>query len=217
LGKCRDLHVDRIVAVSRAGFTAGAQAKAKATNVETRTLREALAADWPTELELASVARIQVYVHPETIVIDSSPPLEQRMVLRAISAGLEMPIEEYFRQSHGTVYYQFMKELETDPEKRFGTMRDLNREHKWGCAFQVHDTIVITSDGSRHTLDRMWWECTVELSTTDLPTKRELFGNVGVISASDHLPDVGPITTMRVQVPGSPPAEPVVFRPGKDE
>jgi hypothetical protein len=217
LGKYRDLPVDRIVAVSRTGFTAGAQAKANATKVETRTLREALAANWPSDLEPANVARIQVYVHPELITIDSTPQLERRTVLRAISSGTEMPIGEYFRQTHGAVYEQFMTELGNDSEKRFGTMQDLNREHKWGCAFQAHDTVLITSEGSRHTLNRMWWDCTVELSTRDLPTKRELFGNVGVISADDHLPDSGRVTTMRVQVPGSPPAKPVIFRPDDND
>lgn len=213
IGKYRDLHVDRIVAVARKGFTAGAKAKATANRIEMRSLREALAADWPADLELANVARITVFVHPEEITIDASPQLEGRTPVRVICRGEDLAIGEYFKRCHTGIYNEFMKTLEVDPEKQFGTIDALNRTLELQFEVRDEDTTFLTNDGAPHSLNRMWWRCSIELSTTDLVTKRELFGSVGVIRADDHLPDIGAISTMRVQLPGSAPKKPIVFRP----
>jgi len=213
IGKYGDLDVDRVIAVARKGFTSGARAKAETKQIQMRSLREALSADWPADLELATVARITTFVHPEEIVIDSSPQLGPRLPTRAICRGEELLIGEYLKRCHDGVYSEFMKHLEADPDKRFATMPDLNRTHEF--TFEVHDedTTLFTTEGSSHRLNRMWWRCSVELSTTDLVTKRELFGSAGVIRADDHLPGIGPVSTLRVQLPGAPPEKPIVYRP----
>jgi hypothetical protein len=213
IGKYRDLAIDRIVAVSRAGFTSGAKEKAESNRIETRTLREALEADWPKTLEFVNVARVRIDIHPEVITIDSTPQLKGKLPVSVNSAGEELPIHDYFKRCHGIVYDEFGKVLATDPEKRFSHINDLNRNHELTFELQVTETTVTSYDGTQHVLNRMWWRCSIELSTVDLPTRRELFGEVGVISADDHLPDIGPISTMRIQVPGSAPMKPIFFRP----
>lgn len=178
-----------------------------------RSLREALSAEWPADLELVNVARITVFIHPEEITIDSSPQLEGRTPDRALCRGEKLLIGEYFKRCHAGIYNEFMKVFEADPQNQFTTIDALNRTQEY--TFEVHDedTTLFTIDDSPHRLNRMWWRCSIELSTTDLPTKHELFGSVGVIRADDHLPDIGEISTMRVQLPGLPAETPIVFRP----
>ncbi|MBT9174049.1 MAG: hypothetical protein DDT21_02460 [Syntrophomonadaceae bacterium] len=48
IGKYRDLKVDKVVAVSRSGFTSGALEKAAEVNIETLTFENALDQNWPS-------------------------------------------------------------------------------------------------------------------------------------------------------------------------
>jgi hypothetical protein len=49
IGKYRNLSVDKVIAVSRTGFTSTAKSKAQAAKIELRTLQECLSHEWPSE------------------------------------------------------------------------------------------------------------------------------------------------------------------------
>jgi hypothetical protein len=49
-GKFRNLGIDKVIAVARSGFSAGAASKAAMLGIETQTLSEGLETDWPKQL-----------------------------------------------------------------------------------------------------------------------------------------------------------------------
>jgi hypothetical protein len=58
IGKYRDLGIDKVVAVSKTGFSQGAIDKAAASGIETLTLLKALETDWPTQFSRLGVAQL---------------------------------------------------------------------------------------------------------------------------------------------------------------
>jgi hypothetical protein len=215
IGKYGDLPVDKIIAVSRHGFTEAALEKAAANRIDTLTLREALRTDWPKELDLLNVARVQIFVHPQEVTLFTDPPWPSgETPVAAVSADGEQPVADYFRECHDLIYREFLRHLEAEAGKTFHSLNDLNREHPFGFDLAVAGVNLIAPNTSVYRLDRMWWRCTVEMSTVDLPVRRELLGKIGITSADDHLPDVGAITTMVVQALGAARSQPVVFRRG---
>lgn len=62
-GKYRYLPIDRVIAVSRSGFTEGAKRRAQTANISTLALEEAVGLDWTEEFSRWAVGLI-VWYHP---------------------------------------------------------------------------------------------------------------------------------------------------------
>ena len=73
IGKYRDLGIDKVVAVSKSGFSQGAIDKAAASGIETFTLRKALETDWPTQFKRLGVAQLTRQDHPVSISLTTTP------------------------------------------------------------------------------------------------------------------------------------------------
>jgi Restriction endonuclease len=89
-GKYRDLEVDKVIAVARAGFTAGARKKAEALGIGTLTLEEADTIDWPREIaQIDEIEGVEVDVAIEAVdftiddadAIENDPPLAADKIL----------------------------------------------------------------------------------------------------------------------------------------
>jgi hypothetical protein len=75
IGKYRDLDVQKIIAVSRSGFSAQAEAKAAANNIETRTLEEALETNWPKEFVKIGIAKVTYRPSLREVRVETDPIL----------------------------------------------------------------------------------------------------------------------------------------------
>lgn len=58
IGKYVDLPVDKVIAVSKSGFSKAAHQKAQKNRIDTLTLEEALETDWPKEFVQLGIARV---------------------------------------------------------------------------------------------------------------------------------------------------------------
>src|SRR5262249_16226085 len=71
IGKYSDLPVNHVIAVSRKAFSKNAAARAKANNIEVRTLNQAMETDWPTELARIGVGSVNLAVSAKSLCIES--------------------------------------------------------------------------------------------------------------------------------------------------
>ena len=81
IGKFRDLPVDKIVAVTKSGFSTTAIEKARANNIEIRTLEEALNTDWPSEFIKLGIVGVTWRSTLAKVQIETDPPLEAKFEL----------------------------------------------------------------------------------------------------------------------------------------
>lgn len=75
IGKYRDLAVDKVIAVSGAGFTKLAASKALANHIETLTLKEAGNVSWPDEFTRLVLFQIQRVDHLDKVDAIFDPPI----------------------------------------------------------------------------------------------------------------------------------------------
>lgn len=75
IGKYRDLGINRIVAVSNSGFSQSALKKAADNNIDTLTLKEALATDWPMQFTRLGMGTVSHRLFPRQVHLETEPPL----------------------------------------------------------------------------------------------------------------------------------------------
>jgi hypothetical protein len=75
VGKYRDLDVNKVVAVSKSGFSKGAIEKAKQNNIDTLTLKEAETIDWPNHFVRLGIAKVNRFDRPDKIIVQTEPAI----------------------------------------------------------------------------------------------------------------------------------------------
>jgi hypothetical protein len=80
IGKFRDLDIQKVIAVSRSGFSPSAIEKANENHIDVLTLREALEKDWSKEFIRLGIGQIDRTDFQLIIEISSDPPLQEQLL-----------------------------------------------------------------------------------------------------------------------------------------
>lgn len=133
IGKYRDLDVDKVVAVSKSGFSKGAAEKALSAGIETLTLQKALDTNWTDQFKRLGVAQLTRRDVPVGISISTSPAptLQLTTTTRVFSdAGTLLGTVEEMGQA---IYRHRQEDINrTIKEKAlqlFLTLEDLKTKH----------------------------------------------------------------------------------------
>jgi hypothetical protein len=73
IGKYRDLPIDRVIAVSKSGFTSAAKEKAAATRIDALTLEQALETDWPAQFARLGIGKMVRKDQPHSVALVTDP------------------------------------------------------------------------------------------------------------------------------------------------
>jgi len=76
IGKYRDLPVDKIIAVSKSGFSKAAVEKAEINRIDTLTLEEALETNWPNEFKRLGIAKVIRHDRPYRVQVITDETVE---------------------------------------------------------------------------------------------------------------------------------------------
>ena len=203
IGKYVALPVDRVIAVSRKPFTAGAKAKAERVKIEVRTLAVALETDWPHdlfEIDFTTVLHWPIVTGAEAV---AEPPWPRGATPAAISIG-GAPVEalgfaawqrKCFADAFGAATHQRgALGVETSP----GT-----HEFSTVITLTPRSLILTTAAGTEHVVRELVLCGEVTVEHHCLESTRYRFGEVGVTRAqgSDRK---GAIDVLGVQEPGKP-------------
>jgi len=76
IGKYRDLDINKVIAVSKSGFTPAAKQKAAANRIDSLTLERALETNWPAEFTRLGIGKLTRSDKPHSlrVVTDTMPP-----------------------------------------------------------------------------------------------------------------------------------------------
>jgi hypothetical protein len=218
IGTYQRLPVDKVIAVSRSGFTPGAILKARMNSIEIRTLAQALDANWPDEFESIILKRFQPILTLQDVEIAS--PLQWTSTeppVSVIIAGEQMAPDAFINNLLELAHAELAK-LYREKGNEF-----LDKPERFDETFQaafeipLSNTVFVAPDGTNHPPTSIKLHCQLTFAHQTLPLARHLFGSVGITTATDPEAGPKPITLMLVQQPGRPIGKPVAFVADTDE
>lgn len=131
IGKYQDLPVNKIVVVSKSGFSSGARTKAAAHDIATYTLEQALETDWPAQFKRLGIAKICRHAVPEEIILFIDPPLGELLDLSARIIGENGEqlgtVDDMGKAMYDAMQQQINKEISERFLKEFPTLADLDK------------------------------------------------------------------------------------------
>jgi hypothetical protein len=131
IGKYRDLDIEKIIAVSKSGFTKAAKEKGALNRIDTLTMEEGLDTDWPSQFARLGMTRLVRHDTPRSVQLVTDPPLPFPLSLDTPllkEAGEKIgTIEQAARAVYERRKNDINKEIEDQFLKLFKTLEDLNK------------------------------------------------------------------------------------------
>lgn len=214
IGKYRDLPVDRVVAVSRTGFTAAATIKACANRIDVRSLKDALEADWPSELRRLGIGRFAMSMCFTRYGMITDPPWgTSPPIAVTVGAGEPVSLTSFFQDIHNQlrpiIADSILEELVRNKTKLTEVPEKLERMAR----IEPANLVALSDDGMRANVLSLTLWAEVKLVFDEVPVRRQLYGGVGVTSGEIEVPDLGQAFRVTVvQGPGREISNPMVVR-----
>jgi hypothetical protein len=181
IGKYKDLDVDKVVAVSRSGFSEPAKEKALANKIETITLARALTLNWLQEFMKLGIATLVLNTRLENLHLEVTPALTEKakksdMVID--SAGQPIAtIGEIMNSLDPEINNRIRLYLNQHFFELFLTMSDLYKLLKTEQSFPVsHPIYLVDSNGVSHRIQSMTFTTISKFSVKRVPVKHYTFG-----------------------------------------
>lgn len=180
IGKYRDLDIDKVIAVSKSGFTAAAQEKASVNRIEIRKLETAEETDWPAEFMRLGMAGISMTFSLASIEVRFEPPLVEPSTLDLVVGNeggrvygtLNAVLEDCFKHKvQGQVASQDLGDIPTC----WNTLEDIKRPVELGVLIPIDNVWVLVDGQPAHRiLDAVFTIRAVPEITTVSPHYRRL-------------------------------------------
>jgi len=202
LGKYRDLPVDRIIAVSKNGFSKSARRKASAHRIELRSLRSAMSADWPKELERVTPVSVLTGFEVLSVVFNSTPPLP---------GGID-PATAAVVDGSPTTVHALVRDLITYVRKAlipqqlhsYRSLAEMPKVLENTYELVLVDVTIVLADGTTYRVSSCEISARTHVRAEIVePGQELLLGNVGVTIASHYVPELDELATVTItQTPG---------------
>ena len=184
IGKYAHLPVDRVIAVSRSGFSDAARQKAKASRIELRTLDECTRADWPHELQFAAIGRLDVNVSYLSYEWVMEPPTDpSQRLTEIIIADIPVDLEIFSAVEEANIRDLVNEYLASEIGRAFVYAEQMATSFCQIYCLHSDSTIFVTSDGVHHVVRETWIACEITTSYRNLPNRQYAFGGSTVTQA----------------------------------
>ncbi|HEV7570334.1 MAG TPA: restriction endonuclease [Thermoanaerobaculia bacterium] len=194
IGKYRNLPISRVIAVSRKAFTSMADRKAQRNNIETRTLAEALATDWPEDLFELDFTNVVHWPVVTDVSIVSEPPWSDGETPTAVRLS-GLPVEALGFAAWQRKCFAEAFDSAVQQQRNFGISEfAAPGTHKFEVFLSPLPVRVALfgAEGAQHVVLGLHLRGEVEVEHHILRNERYRFGKVGVTRArgSVHRGDV---------------------------
>jgi len=218
IGKYRDLPIDRVIAVSRIGFTENAEGRASANGIDTRSLLDALASDWPAELVTLTMARFKMSLRLTRWGLTTVPPWQGdepvAICIGEVTVQAKELVTLFQRNLTGQVADFILKRWKTFADSSKPWVQPVSVEVPEGP--EAH---AVGKDGFNAKVMGLFFLFEGSAEVTPVPVHRHLYGAVGVTSAAIQIPELKQAFKVTVvQSPGKSISRPIVEAlPGADQ
>ena len=203
IGKYRNLPINRLIAVSRKPFTSTAVRKAQRNSIETRTLAEALATDWPEDLFDLDFTNVIHWPVVTEMSIVSEPPWPDGETATAIRLG-GLPVEAMGFAAWRRKCFAQAFDAAVQRQRKIGVLEfDVPGTHKFSVFISPPPVKVklVGAGGAEYVVLGLDLRGEVEVEHHSLPNERYRFGKVGVTRARGSV-HRGDIDVLAVQEQG---------------
>jgi len=204
VGKYEELPVNRIIAVSRNTFTGGAARKAQRCNIETLTLAEALATDWPNDLFEIDFTNVVHWPVVTDVRVVAEPPWPDGTRVSAVKLG-GVPVEPLGFAAWQRKCFANAFASAVERQRKIGISEfQTPGTHRFSVVISPPpvDVVVYATEGTEHRVIELTLSGEVEVEHRALENKRYRFGKVGVTRAQGAVHG-GDIDVLAVQEQGS--------------
>ena len=201
VGKYGSLPVDRVIAVSRKPFTAGAAAKAERAKIETRTLAAALDTDWPEDLFSVDFTTVTHWPEVTTVNVVAHPPWPDGEVPTSVTLD-GMPVESFGFAAWQRKCFADAFAAAVNQRNAAGVETPPGIHEFSAVVTPAPGSVILTTPAkSRHFVRELVLRGRVEVEHRELDSTRYRFGRIGVTrgQGSDHQSS---IDVLAVQEPG---------------
>jgi hypothetical protein len=203
VGKYRDLPVNRVIAVSRKAFTKSAARKAQRNNIETRTLAEALATDWPEDLFSVDFSNVVHWPVVTDVSVVANPPWRSDATATAVRLG-NLPVEAMGFAAWQRKCFAEAFAAAAQQQRRVGLSEfDSPGIHRFRAVISPPsvNVMIVEPDGTEHHVMQLTLSGEVTVEHHALKNERYRFGKVGVTRATGPVHG-GDIDVLAVQEQG---------------
>jgi len=192
VGKFRNLKVDKIVAVCRKGFSAGAAAKAAANSIELRVLTECLTHEWSSEFMRLGFAMFEFKPELRTVEITLDPVQAQGIEPTSIvesgdASATQRTLEQLvFACFVENVAPRIKQHVEREFLATLPPLADLTRSWEFTVPVDVRDTWVVAKTGTRHRIAHMLFGVAAQ-SRADVSLVRHYKYGTTALASEGHL------------------------------
>lgn len=208
VGKYRNLAVQKIIAVSRRGFSAPAQEKATQGGIETRSLDECADTDWSSEFIKIGVGEFTFSPQVESVTIELFPAAD-------FPLALESTIENPDGRSLGTVEWMLMDcyrknvapRIKEFVEKEFlpvcRVLADLRKKWEVTVPVDINGAFLKGDDGSRPEVKKVTYVVKAHTEVTRFSVHHYRYGEKARASVARLKFPPGELKLRIVQIAGS--------------
>lgn len=203
IGKFRDLNIDKIVAVSRKGFSATAKAKASANGIELKVLAEALADEWAGEFINLGFGLFQLKSEISSVTVTFDPPVAvgvkpTTVVDCAQSEGSKPTLKQFIHACFVNCVVPLVKRhVEREFLDKFPPLAELTRLWEFNVPVDIRDAWVVGNDGTRHRVSHILFGVSARSEVAESDVRHYRYG-VTALASEGQLKIGGEVHKMQV-------------------
>lgn len=194
IGKYKDLEVNKIVAVSSSGFSKSAIEKAKANNIETLTLEEALDHQWPSEFVKQGIVLLARNDTLNSLYLVCDPPLpednysSENFHIRLHDTNTTVAFDDFI----GDFLFPIVKEklteyLRKNMLKIFRVVADLRKAMISEIPVPISDSCIISVNGISYNLKKVIFRLTSSYTISTINMKSYFYNSKKVLIQSGDI------------------------------
>jgi hypothetical protein len=213
IGTYADLPVDRVLAVSRSGFSEGARKKAKLHNIEPISPEDLPNGEWPAAFTRIGAAAVKGRLKLQRVNFQTTPPLTKRVSAADQTrhndkngAAVEGSAEEFVKELTPVVGAKVKEFVSKKFLSIYKTRGDLKKTAVLEFPFPLTHHLSLIQDGSSHKVDKVDFVFHFALDETPVPVEHRMLTDKGLLSSGR----VGEVEFLFGQAAGVPEGK-VVF------
>ena len=187
IGKYRNLPIDKVIAVSRSGFTQTARKKAALNGIELLTLDEATEHPWPAEFVKLGVLRLKHHMEIKKISFVLDPPRKEIKSTDQVShesSGESGTVEELLIELRSVGLRQAREFLKQRMLGTYKVVADLDKLLVMEWTVPASGLIVTTEGGTSHKIIEIVFQLHVRSERAKVAVTRSLAADKALITSA---------------------------------
>lgn len=185
IGQYANLPVDKVIAISRSGFSSNAMEKAELNNIITMTLDKASEVNWNKQFLKIGIGQVDLKIKFEAISFTTKPPLETKLSSddKLILEGDEGTVNDFVNEVTPILLRQIKKYLDDNLLSVYKKLSDLDKDGVVEQKLPTED-LILMKNGKRYDVIDIKVNFRIKTNYTTQKVKRHLLDEKAMITST---------------------------------